>query len=542
MAVAPVLILSFVQSLLVFHRERADERAELADAARRSAISVAGRIASAAVHLGGLGAESSGAPCAARLAEIRDSLPDYANLIRFDEDGVVTCSAAPAAIDPDRRDRPWFRALAKDAAMTVTLDPGARYAAEPSLLVSVPARNDVGRPEGVLTAVVTLASLRPQTDTRFVPEGAEVSLTDATGRHLTASRASAFQSPSRPGPQAILLHGVTLWVGRDGTGLQRVFATAALPREDLQVQLSAPYRTILAWAWRNAVSAILLPLAAFGIALGGVWLVADREVVRWISYLQRIARIYARGRYSVHPERAQHAPLEIRELALSLDTMAATMAARDRALRDSLIQKDALLREIHHRVKNNLQVISSLLNMQQRALTDPAARAAMSDTRLRITALALIYRALYEGPDLRRVDLREFLENLIAQLVMTDRGTRSSIRTDLTIDAVTIDPDHLAPLALFAVEAITNAKKHGLADGHGRLSVGFRVTGALAELTITDSGRRDASPPAVGEGVGRTLMMAFARQLGGEVRFCPRDEGGLMARLTFPTAAADLEV
>src|SRR5471030_3314586 len=93
--------------------------------------------------------------------------------------------------------------------------------------------------------------------------------------------------------------------------------------------------------------------------------------------------------------------------------MAKTIAARDADLKEALAHKDALMREIHHRVKNNLQIISSLLNMQQRALVDPAARAAISDTRQRITALALIYRALYQSPDLRRVDLREFLEELV---------------------------------------------------------------------------------------------------------------------------------
>ncbi|MET1345696.1 histidine kinase dimerization/phosphoacceptor domain -containing protein, partial [Staphylococcus aureus] len=76
----------------------------------------------------------------------------------------------------------------------------------------------------------------------------------------------------------------------------------------------------------------------------------------------------------------------------------------------------------HHRVKNNLHIISSLLNMQQRALADPAAKAAMNDTRQRITALAQIYRALYQGPDLKRVDLRPFLEELTAQLLANDLG------------------------------------------------------------------------------------------------------------------------
>jgi two-component sensor histidine kinase len=121
---------------------------------------------------------------------------------------------------------------------------------------------------------------------------------------------------------------------------------------------------------------------------------------------------------------------------------------------------------------------------------------------------------------------------------MTDTGQGPGIRTELAIDALTIDPDHLAPLALFAVEAITNAKKHGLTEVGGRLVVNFSVHGAEAELAITDSGRPGSEAVVVGEGVGRTLMSAFARQLGGAVNFCPQAGGGLTARLTFPTPVA----
>ena len=134
------------------------------------------------------------------------------------------------------------------------------------------------------------------------------------------------------------------------------------------------------------------------MALAAVWFVADRVDRPLARYLERVAAIYARGRFNVRPIQAEHAPPEIRALARTLDAMADTIVERDQSLRDSLAQKDALMREIHHRVKNNLQVITRLLNMQQRALADPAARAAMSDTRQRITALALIYRALYQGP------------------------------------------------------------------------------------------------------------------------------------------------
>ncbi len=195
------------------------------------------------------------------------------------------------------------------------------------------------------------------------------------------------------------------------------------------------------------------------------------------------------------------------------------------------------MREIHHRVKNNLQVIhQSLLNMQQRALTDPAARAAMSDTRQRITALALIYRALYQSPDLRRVDVRQFLEELIAQL-HHGRGRQAVARPSApscVADDLEIDPDKLAPLALFAVEALTQARKarpRRAARAHHRA---LPPSPPDVTLEIEDDGPVGALAPASTAGVGRTLMTAYARQLRGrsEVEAAPNQ--GMAARLIFP--------
>ena len=194
---------------------------------------------------------------------------------------------------------------------------------------------------------------------------------------------------------------------------------------DVFVVLSAPAPGLFSWARLNPLSSLLLPLA--GLQPGarrrcGWW--PSAVVIRWLHYLQRIAALYAKGRLTVRPLQAGRAPAEIRDLAETLEAMAESIAARDSSLRASLDEKDALMREIHHRVKNNLQVISSLLSMQERALADPAARGAMSDTRRRIAALALIYRALYQGSDLKRVNLRQFLGELIGQLVMEQQSQR----------------------------------------------------------------------------------------------------------------------
>jgi two-component sensor histidine kinase len=112
------------------------------------------------------------------------------------------------------------------------------------------------------------------------------------------------------------------------------------------------------------------------------------------------------------------------------------------------------------------------------------------------------------------------------------------VRTDLSVDALVIDPDRLAPLALFAVEAITNAQKHAFAQRGGVLTVNFHVRGDEAELEISDDG--EATEDAlVASGVGRTLMTAFARQLRGQAELVRNASGGVTARLLFPTPAID---
>jgi two-component sensor histidine kinase len=164
----------------------------------------------------------------------------------------------------------------------------------------------------------------------------------------------------------------------------------------------------------------------------------------------------------------------------------------------------------------------------------------MSNTRQRIGALALIYRALYQGPDLKRVDLRSFLEELIAQVLASDAAQHPAFRTELEADDLVVDPDKLAPIALFAVEAISNAQKHAFGPQGGSLRVRFTLEGEEGVLEISDEGGR-GQPPELTEGVGRTLMIAFARQLRGRADIAPNARGGVTARLVFPAPEGQIQ-
>ena len=538
-ALLPVLLLGAGQSLLAYQREAADRQAVLQSAAQRSAATARARMEAAGVLLETLGPGATGMDCSRRLTDIRERLPGYANLIRFDGIGRVACSAESVPADAARRDRDWFRRLKAGERMVVTMAPGATYAAEPSLFTAARS-SDPGAGFSVLAAVIPLSSLSPELADRSLPRGAQVAVVDREGRVLSITDPKAFPRTVKGWIQRIDAGGTYLGYGHDQRAVRRVYSAAPLVGENLFVVLSAPSAGLFSTDWLDPLSGIVFPLIAFVVALVAVFYATEHGIGRWIAYLQRVAAIYARGRFTVRPVQAERAPPEIRELAETLDHMAATIVARDATLHENLDQKDALMREIHHRVKNNLQVISSLLSMQERALADPAARAAMSDTRQRITALALIYRALYQGPDIKHVDLKPFLEDLMGQLLAGDIGG-GHIRTEVRADRLSIDPDKLAPLALFAVEAVTNAQKHALRQGGGLLTVDFSLRGGEAELAIADDGGGEAAAaPEASQtaGVGRTLMTAFARQLRGKMTLEPNALGGLTARLVFPMPEA----
>jgi two-component sensor histidine kinase len=535
-ALLPVLILGASQSALAYQKYAQEQRASLTATAQRSASTARARMQAARVLLETLSPAAIGYQCTNGLREVVQELPGYDNLVRFDKLGRVACATGDVRADPGRRYSDWFTRLQKSDSSVLVRAP-ASLTDRPALLAAQRVVDAQGQFDGALVAVIDVAALRPGLDDPSTPAQTAVALADQSGQFLNPAEGRTF-GPA-PGDLALRLRseGAVIYDGRDGHGAPRVYAAAPLVG-DMLVILSAPAPALFSWARLNPLSSTLLPLLAFLVAFVAVWVVTDRVVIRWLHYLSRVAALYARGRFTVKPMRAQLAPLEIRDLAETLETMAGAIVARDQSLRENLAQKDALMREIHHRVKNNLQVITSLLNLQQRALLDPSARDAMSETRQRVNAIALIYRALYEGADLKRVDLRPFLSDLIGQLIGEARGS-GAIRTELEADALIIDPDKLAPLALFAVEAITNAQKHALAQEGGLLRVQFQVLGQEAVLSVADEGAGGRTPMLDGQGgVGRVLMSAFARQLRGKMELSPNNQGGVTARLVFPTPTA----
>ena len=534
-ALAPVLILSAVQSRSAFRQEERRIEEQLVQTARDSAQAAQSRIDGAVIMLETLRPESVGVYCVPRLRELVEQRDAYEALVRVSASGRVVC-ASQSVSGEGLSSQPWFRRLQGGEPVVLAATPSNILSEAPAVLAAVRAETPMGAFDGAFIALISVEQLQPRSGEGAPQDRVEVALVDSMGRILTASNRAAF--PAAGIAPRDLTRALTEVHDSDGEG--RVVSAVPFAGRDIYVVASRPSQDLFAWAMGNALAVFILPLLTWLMALACVFVVTDRFVIRWLAYLERIAVIQARGRRSVRPILALQAPAEIRNLATAMDDMVRAIDARDASLRESLEEKDALMREIHHRVKNNLQVITSLLNMQQRSLSDPAARAAMSDTRQRITALSLIYRALYQSDTLKQVDVGAFLRDLVGQLVASESGRGHVIETSVQADTLVVDPDKLAPVALWAVEAISNAQKHAFEGEGGVLAVRFISGPDESSLEIEDDGR-GAAEGVIGQGLGGTLMNAFARQLRGRSEIETSPGGGVLARLAFPTPEVSLQ-
>lgn len=180
-----------------------------------------------------------------------------------------------------------------------------------------------------------------------------------------------------------------------------------------------------------------------------------------------------------------------RALATMNVAMEQEIAAQLRQLKASLVEKDTLLKEIHHRVKNNLQIISSLISLQSSKITDPDQRRLFQDTRDRVKSMALVHEKLYQSKDLGRVEMAEYTRQLLNDLFQIHGATAAKLQLHLELEPVLLPVDFAIPCGLILNELTTNAIKHAFHERpSGRISVQLRVTAeGTVQLTFADDGQ-----------------------------------------------------
>jgi two-component sensor histidine kinase len=277
-----------------------------------------------------------------------------------------------------------------------------------------------------------------------------------------------------------------------------------------------------------------MPVLMIGLAWIAIWFGTDRLVTRWIMYLKRISGAYRAGHYTIRPQ-LEAAPGEFQLLGEALSDMATAIQDRDRRLRDAVSQKTELIREIHHRVKNNLQIVMSLLSLQQGQVQDPSSRAALAQAQMRINALALVHRMLHEIEDQTTIELKRLLGDLSRQIADGLGGGRENLKIELDVIPCNVPAEIAIPLALFSVEALTNAYKYAFPDPNqsGTVRIVLRRVGDDFCLGIIDNG---AGYDVTGtkRSIGSRLIATFGQQVGGVSSVHSEPGRGTTVEIRFP--------
>ena len=186
-------------------------------------------------------------------------------------------------------------------------------------------------------------------------------------------------------------------------------------------------------------------------------------------------------------------------------------------------EKDILLSEIHHRVKNSLQVVSSLISLESDRIRDPSVVEMLQNTQNRIRSMALIHQTLYQSKDFANVDFNAFLQSFVPTLIQSYSVRPELISVDIQVADVKIPIDAAIPCGLIVNELISNAMKHAFPNGRaGTIRVTFVHDGeAHASVSVSDDGvgLPASFNPEISETLGIQLVYLLAGQVGGEATF-----------------------
>lgn len=453
--------------------------------------------------------------CRDWLSEISTRYPYIASISISNDDGVLLCSV-PAAQNnmrlPDSDVR--RRARARDA-FTMGYTEHGVLSGVPVLGALEPVRNGDRRIGFVGASIPTteLAALLERSRvSNSALRNARAAIVDGRGRVI---------AESTPGEGAPPLPAADLIVRRFGGEP----AFLEVPGGDaVVVPLYAPdLYAVMSWApdqplWSRigaVVFSVAAPLLIWLLAIGAGWFAVEVFVARPLSSLEAAARGFARGEDVSDPPALLSAPAEIRSLRRTLAAMAKTLRGREQRLVEALAEERALLREVHHRVKNNLQMVASLLNIQARAARDESEAWGLARAHDRVQLLAVAHQRIYSSGELRLVRIDDLAAEVARQLLQSRGAAAKEINLAMDLSSARAGVDRAVPLSFLIGEGISFALDALSESGPVTLSLMLHQDEDGTTRFAIDADIDATRARTVGSGA--RLIDAFARQLGATI-------------------------
>lgn len=535
-ALLPLGVIAVLQTIEVIEEaQRLAERDAVSRTARAAEEQqmLLERAFGSAYALGEAAARLSDEPqtCSAIMADFITNQPDFVFAGFIGADGIMDCNNAGATIDYEGQSD--WEAFVADPTATVEVNRSGDVSQESVYVVFVPifdAENDA------LLGGQAISIPHAASPTLFANEedGLDLALIDADG-HILASNTgmddlSAFERRRVvPNDLDIPPRGLLIAATESNRFNRPTAVVPLIPGEIYVLGLWAPGGVntgVTAFNRTIPLFPLLMWLASLTVAYITVSNLVLKPLSRLSGQMRRYRPEHPSGAFVNLPE----APTEIMEIADSYNALLDRVAADTHRLEENVAEKETLLREVHHRVKNNLQLISSIVNMQMRGVSDDNARNILSRVQDRVMSLSSVHRALYTDNQLQSVRADHLLDEIIKGI--GDLATSSSTRVAINVDlkSVQLDPDQAVPLSLLATEAMTNAVKYVGAKSGAVPSIDVSLTQTEAgEVSFTirntrgSAGTLDPDAAANGTGLGARLITSFTSQLGGEIEIDQTD-------------------
>lgn len=267
------------------------------------------------------------------------------------------------------------------------------------------------------------------------------------------------------------------------------------------------------------LSLMLLMLLAGGLSIALAYY-SRRRIVKPIAFLMENIRQIADGNYRpLEPEGKNYR--EIQYVSSNMVHMAEQIAEREAELKRNLHEKEVLVKEVHHRVKNNLQLVLSILNLKYASLREESVKNAMYDNIGRIYTIAQVHEQLYSSRNLAEIDLSTYLPSLLAYLLTLEKYIDYHIETDLEVEEILLHIEQAIPLGLIMFELISNSLQHGFAhDLKGRIWLKCCWDADTVKIDIADNGKAfDPNLFRKAESVGFSIIHELVRQLHGSIAY-----------------------
>jgi two-component sensor histidine kinase len=538
-ALLPIVAVSIFQGVERVKRDTEDVRAQLIQSARTTAASEQEVLNGGEQILRAMGSlqdvrDMSG-NCDNILSDAMIGVNYFTNLSRIDSSGTLVCSAVPLSKGINIAKVPIFDIVKHSRSVVVGTRSISLASGRPVVGTELPLLKPDGGFDGSVAITLDVQWFGYLLRSHPLPKGAVAVIYDRNGAILATNDEGVAPAIAAAAMKADFPDGVSLDAYQAGHAWR--FGNVALLGNTLFVAFAEREERLFGQTYVHVGIDFLLPIAMILFAWIAIWFATDRQVTQWIAYLRRIAIAYRSGHYTIRPDLAD-APTEFKQLGEAMSEMAGGIQDRDRRLRESVNLKTTLIREIHHRVKNNLQIVMSLLSIQANQVKDVHAREALMQAQTRINALALVHRILNELEDQSTLDLKQLLDELSRQIA-EGMGDTKHVRVDVDVPHIVVASGTAVAVALFTVEALTNIFKHAYPrQAEGVIKVKLAPDGAgRLKLSIADDGI-GFSLDETGRSVGSRLIRTFGAQLGGVSSVRSEAGKGTVVELIFPDPAA----